>query len=56
MDREKRQKTKKMDEMRTVNKNPIGTGMEIAEEEKNSEWSIINRRSNGKGKRTSPDR
>jgi hypothetical protein len=30
--------------------------MEITEEEKNSECSIIDRRSNTKGKRTSPDR
>jgi hypothetical protein len=30
--------------------------MEVAEEEKNSEWSIVNRRNNRKGKRTSFDR
>jgi hypothetical protein len=41
---------------RTVDKNPIGIGMEIAEEEKNSEWSTVDRRSNRKGKRTSPER
>jgi hypothetical protein len=44
------------DERRTVDKNPIGIGMEIAEEEKNSKWSIMDRRSNRKGKRTLPDR
>jgi hypothetical protein len=44
------------DERRTVDRNPFGIGMEIAKEEKNLEWSIINGRSNRKGKRTSPDR
>jgi hypothetical protein len=43
------------DERRTVDKNPIGIGMEIAEEENNLERSIIDR-SNRKGKRISPDR
>lgn len=44
------------DERRTVDKNPIGIGMEIAEQEKNIEWSVIDRRSNRKGKRASPNR
>jgi hypothetical protein len=45
-----------MADERTVDKNPVGIGMEIAEEEKNSDWGIVDRRNNRKGMRTSPDR
>jgi hypothetical protein len=45
-----------MYDRRAVDKNSIGIGMEIAEEEKNSEWSTVDRRSNRNRKKTTPER
>jgi hypothetical protein len=49
--REEKLKKRKTEDRRAVDKNP--TGVEINEEEENSDWSTVNRRNSRKGKRTS---